>query len=162
MGAEVTPKSKPRRKRVPPGTRIRLDTASHTEVLASLQFASDYNHCKGTLDEFRRQWEADGKDPFEPLAHVTAHNWAAAEAIRRLKADGAAKVKAKAKRRHAKIAQDLKKAGGRVKSVVLDAEARKRRPKGRSERTVRRRVQTAPDGSQAKRPDNGSTTRIPA
>jgi len=133
MGTEMSV----RRNRVPPGTTIDLGAATPEERIASVQYLNDYNYCKRKLDELRRQWEADGADAFEHLAHAWSHNWAVGKGTNRLKAKGSATVKAGAQKRYAKILKAVANAGS-VKAVVIDAQARKRKVRGRSERTIRR------------------------
>ena len=127
-----------RRKRVTPGTMIDLTTASKEEIIASINFLNDYNRGMRALADFRRQCEANGKDPFQELAQAMAHNRAVDDGITRLKKGGTDKVKANAAKRHALLEKRLEKAGGSVKAVEIDTQQLKRRVKGRSERTLRR------------------------
>ncbi len=125
-----------RPKRVAPGTRTNLADMSLDEVVLSLNYMADLNFCKDALEKFRRQCEADGKDPFQILACVVAHNWAVDKRTLRGKAKGAAAMKAQAATRRAEILKQLSEARDSVKSVAID-----RQSSGlpaRSERTIRR------------------------
>jgi hypothetical protein len=102
------------------------------------RFAVDFHRAKERLNELRRFCDAKGLDAFEILARATAHNWAYDRDVARHRNKGVETRQAKAQKRHTNIEKKLGKVGGRVKSVVLIEQQRKRKIKGHSERTVRR------------------------
>jgi hypothetical protein len=143
MGANVTGPTKrpPRKKKIPPGTMKTWNLASVSEddvadITASLHFLSDLNLTLKELRKFRAQCEADGKGPFEMLARVVAHNHAVADGKRRGKRKGAETVKAQTAARDSEILEQLRGAGGKVKTVEIDRTLSKL--SGSSERTIRR------------------------
>ena len=85
------------------------------DINASLNRTSDYNREVMELRKFRAQCEADGKDPFEMLAHVVAHNYAVDEGTRRGKGK-----KPSAEKRRIEIAEQLREHRGSALAVAID------------------------------------------
>jgi hypothetical protein len=132
MGTQMTKRAK----RVPPGTRINLVTASAAEVDLSLALERDIALCLDVLRRRRVNWEMEGKDAFEALAREVAHNYAVQQRTLRGKKKPATAARAAAEIRAQEIAEQLAKAGGNVKAVSIDRELSKL--SASSERSVRR------------------------
>jgi hypothetical protein len=136
----------PRRKRVPPGTKIKLATATEEELRDAVRFEFDRTVAMAACKELRRDWEAKGVDPFDCLARLVAHNHAVKEGISRLRRKGVETRQQNAAEHEAEIVQQLAEAGGRVKAVAIDRQSAGKAAS--SDTSIRRAAKkTAPGGS---------------
>ena len=133
--------SKPRKKKTPPGARINAATATPEDITDSLLISGDYNKTLKELTRWRRELEAAGKDPFEALARIVAHNQAIIRGHNRGRDKGVLTRQANAAKRAEEIRQQRRDAVS-VKEVALDRQASGLR--GASERTIRRAVTPKP------------------